>query len=357
MTTMSKTTTSAIKRGTIDEQSPPWATHCSATITTSQLQRRPHSSASTSTSVSPPSRTSLDLDRTMPTNTDTESEAEPTHADKNPLNSSSPSPPSYSGNEDNDRQQHEPETDPIHPYLPHNPKSLAGIALRSFCLGLALSAGLIGALAILLTTTSPLWRLPFFAAALALFHFLEFWTTAAYNTRAAEVASFLLTSNWPAYAIAHSIAALECLLVHTLWPGAAAGWTPFGPPGPWLRNGVVGVGLGLVVLGQVVRTVAMIHAGRSFNHLVQNRRREDHVLVTGGVYGVLRHPSYFGFFWWALGTQMVMGNVVSFVGYAAVLWRFFSSRIRHEEAYLVAFFGGEYVDYRRRVRTRIPFVP
>jgi protein-S-isoprenylcysteine O-methyltransferase len=106
-----------------------------------------------------------------------------------------------------------------------------------------------------------------------------------------------------------------------------------------------------------VRSVAMIHAGRSFNHLVQNRRREDHVLVTSGVYGVLRHPSYFGFFWWALGTQMVMGNVFSFVGYAVVLWRFFSSRIRHEEAYLVAFFGGEYVDYRRRVRTRIPFVP
>ncbi|KAK3296107.1 Isoprenylcysteine carboxyl methyltransferase family-domain-containing protein [Chaetomium fimeti] len=288
-----------------------------------------------------------ETDSTMPTNTDTENEKEPTDADKNPLNSPSPSP--YSENE-NERE--EAEDDPILPYLPHEHKSLAGIAVRSFALGIALAAGLIATFTILLATSSPLWRLPFFAAALALFHFLEFWTTATYNTRAAEIASFLLTSNWPAYAIAHTVAALECLVVHTLWPGAS--WTPLGPG---FGRAAAATGLALVVVGQAVRSVAMIHAGRSFNHLVQNRRREDHVLVTSGVYGVLRHPSYFGFFWWALGTQMVMGNVVSFVGYAVVLWRFFSSRIRHEEAYLVAFFGSEYVDYRRRVRTRIPFVP
>ncbi|EAQ89125.1 hypothetical protein CHGG_05744 [Chaetomium globosum CBS 148.51] len=302
---------------------------------------------------SPPSRGSLDLDRTMPTiNTDTENEEELIDADKkNPLNSSSL--PSYSEPEDDQEEtEAEAEEDPIVPYLPHKHKSLAGIAARSFALGITLTTGLIGTLGILLATTSPLWRLPFFLGALSLFHFLEFWTTAAYNTRAAEIASFLLTSNWPAYAIAHTVAALECLFVHALWPGAS--WTPLGPR---LGTVVVAVGLVLVAVGQAVRSVAMIHAGRSFNHLVQNRRREDHVLVTTGVYGVLRHPSYFGFFWWALGTQMVMGNVFSFVGYAAVLWRFFSRRIRHEEAYLVAFFGGEYVDYRRRVRTRIPFVP
>ncbi|KAH6850318.1 Isoprenylcysteine carboxyl methyltransferase family-domain-containing protein [Chaetomium sp. MPI-CAGE-AT-0009] len=279
----------------------------------------------------------------MPANTDTEHEEEPTGADKNPLHS--PSPSSYSGDEI--------ERDPIFPYLPHEHKSLAGIALRSFALGIALAAGLIGTFTLLLATVSPLWRLPFFAAALALFHFLEFWTTAAYNTRAAEVASFLLTSNWPGYAIAHTVAALECLFVHTYWR-AGESWTYLGPG---VGRTAAAVGLVLVVVGQAVRSMAMIHAGRSFNHLVQNRRREDHVLVTSGVYGVFRHPSYFGFFWWALGTQMVMGNVVSFVGYAVVLYRFFSSRISHEEFYLRRFFGQEYEDYKKRVPTRIPFVP
>jgi protein-S-isoprenylcysteine O-methyltransferase len=239
--------------------------------------------------------------------------------------------------------------DDITPYLPRHPKSLSGIALRAFCLGLALATGLIGTLAIALCTASPLWRLPFFLATLSLLHFLEFWITAEYNTRAAEVSSYLLTSNGPAYAIAHTVATVECLVTNLLWPNTR--WVPFG-----LGSAVTWVGLGLVVMGQVIRSLAMIHAGRSFNHLVQYRRRSGHVLVTDGVYALVRHPSYFGFFWWALGTQVVMGNVVSFWGYAVVLWRFFSRRIRNEEEYLVAFFGGEYEEYRKRVRAGIPFV-
>ncbi|SPQ22303.1 7d2edfe2-140c-42e7-a3ef-a09a37378eec [Thermothielavioides terrestris] len=238
-------------------------------------------------------------------------------------------------------------------YLPHQPKSLSGIALRSFCLGIALALGLVATLAIYFYTASPLWRLPFFLVALSLFHFLEFWTTAAYNTRAADVSSFLLTSNWPGYAIAHTFATLECLVTRLLWPGGGSTrWVPFD-----LGRTLALAGLALVVAGQTVRSVAMVHAGRNFNHTLQYRRESGHVLVTDGIYGVLRHPSYFGFFWWALGTQMVMGNAVSFVGYAVVLWRFFRDRIRREEELLVGFFGDEYLDYRRRVPTRIPFVP
>lgn len=202
----------------------------------------------------------------------------------------------------------------------------------------------------LLLTSSPLWRLPFFLTALATFHFLEFWTTAAYNTREAEVSSFLLTANWPAYAIAHSVASLECLVTNVLFPGRQ--WVPF-----HLGTLTMLLGLVLVVVGQVVRSAAMVQAGPSFNHIVQQTQKQEHILVTTGIYGKLRHPSYFGFFWWGLGTQLVMGNVVCFVGYAAVLWKFFSARIRHEEIFLVKFFGGEYLDYRTKVGTKIPLVP
>jgi protein-S-isoprenylcysteine O-methyltransferase len=101
----------------------------------------------------------------------------------------------------------------------------------------------------------------------------------------------------------------------------------------------------------------MAEAGQSFNHIVQHRRGREHVLVTSGVYAAFRHPSYFGFFWWALGTQVVMGNVLCFCGYAVMLWTFFHRRIKHEEELLVSFFGEDYVDYRKRVGTRIPFIP
>ncbi|KAK2050515.1 isoprenylcysteine carboxyl methyltransferase [Colletotrichum somersetense] len=233
-------------------------------------------------------------------------------------------------------------------YYPHQPKSLAGIALRAFCLGAAHLTGLLLTFALLFSTSSALWRLPFFLAALSLFHFLEFWTTAAYNTSQATVHAFLLTANWPAYAIAHATAFAECLLTNLVFPGAV--WAPFG-----LRPVLLAVGLALVVVGQAVRSLAMVTAGQSFNHTIQHYRAESHTLVTSGVYGWFRHPSYFGFFWWAIGTQLVMGNLLSLVAYACALWYFFSKRIRHEEDLLVRFFGQDYVDYRKRVGIMIPF--
>jgi len=223
--------------------------------------------------------------------------------------------------------------------------------VRSFCLGIAFALGAAGAVSILVFTSSPLWRLPFFLATLSLFHFLEFWTTAAYNTRGATISSFLLTANWPGYAIAHGVATLECLLTNLFWPDRRS-WLPLNS-----ANLLCLIGLALVAVGQAARSIAMVQAGPSFNHLVQHQRSSSHVLVTSGIYGRLRHPSYFGFFWWALGTQLVMGNLFSFFAYTSVLWKFFSARVRNEEQSLVKFFGEEYEQYRRRVGTMIPFVP
>ena len=262
---------------------------------------------------------------------------------------------------------------------PGQKRSLAGIALRAFCLGAALVTGvfLTAVLALLprifpdksagegagvgaVDLLAPLWRLPFFLAALSTFHFLEFWTTARYNTQATSVDSFLLTANWPAYAIAHLAASLECLVRYTLLRNVphVLSLLPLPLPSPLQpsRTGVVVAGLVVVAVGQTVRTAAMVQAGRSFNHTIQRKRATSHELVTDGIYAWLRHPSYFGFFWWALGTQLVLGNTICLLGYTAVLWRFFSMRIRHEEQLLVRFFGDDYVQYRKRVGTKIPFI-
>lgn len=83
-----------------------------------------------------------------------------------------------------------------------------------------------------------------------------------------------------------------------------------------------------MILGQLARSYAMAHAGTNFSHVVVMNREQDHVLVKTGIYAFIRHPSYFGFFWWGVGTQFMLGNPVCAVGYAVVLWKFFSSRIR-----------------------------
>lgn len=223
------------------------------------------------------------------------------------------------------------QTDPNN--YPAGDKSLAGISLRAFLLGTSL--GLTLSLTLLLTTTfpTPFWRVPFFVATLSLFHFLEYFVTARYNTREATVSAFLLSSNGWAYNAAHGSAVVECILSHWLFPGRTAlgRMLSFTETVSGTSVSILLVtGFVLVTVGQVVRTLAMAQAASNFNHHVQVEHKTGHVLVKSGLYRFLRHPSYFGFFWWGLGTQLVLGNVVCFVGYAVVLWRFFYTRIKRE---------------------------
>lgn len=97
-------------------------------------------------------------------------------------------------------------------------------------------------------------------------------------------------------------------------------------------------------------------AGHSFSHIVKTKKESDHVLVKTGVYSWSRHPSYLGFFWWAIGTQLLLLNPVSLVIFIFVLWKFFSDRIRVEEEYLIEFFSAEYIEYKNKVGVGIPFI-
>jgi len=203
--------------------------------------------------------------------------------------------------------------------LPGARRSLTGISLRAFILGNALGLSSLLCL-ILIYRGDQLWRAPFFIATLSTFHFLEYWTTAAYNTKYATISAFLLSQNGSAYNIAHTAALFECVATNFFIPNR--NWLP-----ETYRLLLLTFGFLMIIIGQCTRTIAMAQAGSNFNHTVQMKKKEGHELVTSGIYGYLRHPSYFGFFWWGLGTQVVLGNVVCFIGYAAVLWRFFSSRI------------------------------
>ncbi|KAI5840062.1 Isoprenylcysteine carboxyl methyltransferase family-domain-containing protein [Morchella snyderi] len=233
-----------------------------------------------------------------------------------------------------------PNFEPPSYLYPGHPFALDGIALRAGALG-AVAAG---SFAAAWQFRASYWQLPMFAAALAVFHFFEFWTTARFNTRKAEVKSFLLTSNGAAWNTAHASAFAEALLEVFFFPQLK------------MRALPTLLGLLMMVVGQLARSYAMAHAGTNFTHLVAMRHEQGHALVTDGIYAWLRHPSYFGFFWWGLGTQLMLGNPLCAVGYTAVLWTFFSRRIAAEERLLVEFFGDEYVRYRERTRTWIPLV-
>lgn len=218
-------------------------------------------------------------------------------------------------------------------FYPGGKMSLAGISLRAMLLGTAL--GLTSSLALVLSFfyETPLWRVPFFIASLSLFHFLEFYVTAQYNTRCATLSAFLLSSNGWAYNVAHGSAVVECVVSYFFFPETTFLGQLFTVTEPAFGYDVsvlLLVGFVLLAVGQIVRTIAMATAASNFNHHVQSEHQQGHVLVKSGLYAYLRHPSYFGFFWWGLGTQLILGNGICFVGYALVLWQFFSSRIRRK---------------------------
>eukprot|EP00485_Elphidium_margaritaceum_P002969 CAMPEP_0202707762 /NCGR_PEP_ID=MMETSP1385-20130828/20054_1 /ASSEMBLY_ACC=CAM_ASM_000861 /TAXON_ID=933848 /ORGANISM="Elphidium margaritaceum" /LENGTH=106 /DNA_ID=CAMNT_0049366547 /DNA_START=469 /DNA_END=789 /DNA_ORIENTATION=- len=105
-----------------------------------------------------------------------------------------------------------------------------------------------------------------------------------------------------------------------------------------------------------MRSCAQFTAGANFTHLVANQKQPQHQLIKHGIYATLRHPSYCAYFYWAIGTQILLGNPVCAVAYALVTWKFFQTRIEYEEHFLCKFFKDEYEEYRKMTYVGIPFM-
>lgn len=201
-------------------------------------------------------------------------------------------------------------------------------------LGLVLSIGIL------------FWDYAFgiYLVVLAFFHFSEFLVTGLTNPQNLSLDSYLVN-----HSLAYSLAALASWLEHGLEQLLAGSWKS------QLRLLTL-AGLACCILGEIVRKMAMFHAGRNFNHHVQERKQADHRLVTTGIYTWCRHPSYAGWFLWSLGSQVILLNPFCLVAYCLVSFRFFKERIYIEEYSLLQFFGADYANYQRRVGTGIPFI-
>lgn len=121
----------------------------------------------------------------------------------------------------------------------------------------------------------------------------------------------------------------------------------------WVIDGdaVRWLGLALSVAGGVLRLWPVFVLGRRFSGLVAIQ--PGHTLVTGGIYGVIRHPSYLGLLvgslGWGLTFRSAVGVLLTVLTIPPIL-----ARIRAEEALLRAHFGGAYETYRARTARLIP---
>ncbi len=104
-----------------------------------------------------------------------------------------------------------------------------------------------------------------------------------------------------------------------------------------------------------MRIAAFFTCRSNFTHLVRYRKHTSHQLITHGVYSFFRHPSYTGYFYFAVSSQLFLGNWISSVAFFIVLVKFFNERIDDEEFMLASFFE-KYLYYKKRTHVLIPFV-
>ena len=70
---------------------------------------------------------------------------------------------------------------------------------------------------------------------------------------------------------------------------------------------------------------------------------------------IFRHPSYFGFYWFVVFSQLMLFNPISAMGTAYFLSQhFFKERIEYEEETLIEKFGDKYKAFRTKTIIGIP---
>lgn len=118
-------------------------------------------------------------------------------------------------------------------------------------------------------------------------------------------------------------------------------------------EGVRWLGVLLYAAGGVLRLAPVFVLGRRFSGLVAIQ--PEHRLVSSGLYGVIRHPSYLGLFvlslGWGLAFRSGVGVILAVLTLPVVL-----ARIDAEERLLSETFGAEYDAYRARTWRLIPYV-
>jgi protein-S-isoprenylcysteine O-methyltransferase Ste14 len=107
----------------------------------------------------------------------------------------------------------------------------------------------------------------------------------------------------------------------------------------------------LLAIGGALRIAPVFVLGRRFSGLVAIQ--EGNRLVTSGLYGAIRHPSYLGLLVCALGWVVAFRSIAG-VLLTVLLVPVLVARIRSEETLLASQFGEEYAAYRARTWRLIP---
>ncbi|WP_158989591.1 isoprenylcysteine carboxylmethyltransferase family protein [Mucilaginibacter sp. L196] len=112
------------------------------------------------------------------------------------------------------------------------------------------------------------------------------------------------------------------------------------------------IGMAICILGFAIRWAAVIQLGKMFT--VDVTITDEHNLKTTGRYKIVRHPSYLGLIMIIAGFGLCTDSLLSFLIILIPSFWAINHRIKVEEQVLIAEFGEQYINYKKRVSKIIP---
>jgi protein-S-isoprenylcysteine O-methyltransferase Ste14 len=113
---------------------------------------------------------------------------------------------------------------------------------------------------------------------------------------------------------------------------------------------------GIVCLATGLWLFARSHADLGTNWSLTLEVRENHHLVTGGIYRHVRHPMYSAFLVYSVGQALVVPNWIAGPSYGVAMGLLVALRLGPEERMMTEEFGDEYRAYARQTKRLVPGV-
>ncbi|MEM9141540.1 MAG: protein-S-isoprenylcysteine O-methyltransferase [Bacteroidota bacterium] len=128
---------------------------------------------------------------------------------------------------------------------------------------------------------------------------------------------------------------------------------------PWLNFANYQLPLYLQLMGVVVMVLAAVFFYRSHKDLGKNwsvslEIREEHTLITSGIYKSIRHPMYTAIWLWVIGQALLLPNYIAGLSGIVGFGLLYLIRVGKEEKMMEAQFGDQYLHYKKQTKRLIP---
>ena len=141
-------------------------------------------------------------------------------------------------------------------------------------------------------------------------------------------------------------------------------WLAFFVPLAWIFSDVLAAADYPLHAGALAAGVALLawglwllhrsHADLGTNWSVTLELREQHRLVTTGIYRRIRHPMYSALFLYSIGQALALPNWIAGPSYLAAFGLLYALRVGREERMMREAFGRDYEDYAARTARLVP---